>query len=231
MENIRPNGQRASTAIILLWIMLGMEVISIISGYFEYEILYALQNGGEFSIEAAEASDTRQQVISILYMLAYITSIVTFIMWFRRAYYNLHQKVNNLMLPEGWAAGSWFLPIISLFRPYQIMKEMYQETARLISKKDFLQTYQLSSRFLGWWWGLWIICSMLGQFSFRYSMKAESVEQLLTVNIVDLISNMIGIPLALLAIKVVKDYSAFEPLLEEIDTKPVVPLDPTLVVE
>lgn len=40
--------------------------------------------------------------------------------------------IRNLSHDESWAAGSWFVPILNLFRPVSIMKEMY------VRPKEFL---------------------------------------------------------------------------------------------
>lgn len=216
MENIRPNGQRAKNAITLIWIVLGLEIISLISGYFQYDLLLTVANGVYISTETATANDTRQQIIGIFYFIAYIVSAVTFIQWFRRAYFNLHLKINYLNHTEGWAAGSWFVPIISLYRPYQIMKELYQETKELLIKMgiSFNQTFSTSA--LVWWWTLWIISNILGHFVFRYSMNAESMDELTISTVAGIVGNIIGILLALITIKIIKDYSNIESLLTEV---------------
>ena len=215
MENLKPNGQRAKNAITLIWIVLALEIVSLISGYFQYDLLQTAANGGEISTETANANDTREQIIGIVYLIAFVISAVTFIQWFRRAYFNLHQRVNHLSQTEGWAAGSWFVPIVSLYRPYQIMKELYQETKALLTKNG-LNNENISTSSLGWWWTLWVISSFLGQFVFRYSMKAESIDELTISTVSSMIENVVGIPLALITIKVIKDYANVEPLIIEI---------------
>lgn len=216
MESLRPNGQRAKYAITLIWIVLALEVLSLISGYFQYDLLQTVANGGEISIEAANANDLREQFIAIIYLIVYIISAVTFIQWFRRAYYNLHQKVTYLSHTEGWASGSWFVPIISLYRPYQIMKELYQETKELLEKNTVGFSEKLPNTYLILWWTLWIINNFVGQFVFRYSLKAETIDELTVTTVASMISNSIGIPLAYITIKVIRNYSKVEPLLNEI---------------
>jgi len=216
MENLKPNEQRAKNAITLIWIVLALEIVSLISGYFQYDLLQTAANGGEISTETATANDTREQIIGIIYLIAFVISGVTFIQWFRRAYYNLHQRVNHLSQTEGWAAGSWFVPIVSLFRPYQIMKELYQETKELLVKKGLSINENFATGSLGWWWTLWIINSAIGQFVFRYSMKAESIDEFTISTVASMIGNVVGIPLALITVKVIKDYANVEPLIIEI---------------
>ncbi|MDA8570990.1 DUF4328 domain-containing protein [Schleiferiaceae bacterium] len=215
-EKLRPNEQRAKNAIVLIWIILALEIASLISGYFQYDLLNTVANGGEISTETANANDSREQIVGIIYMIAYIISGIMFIQWFRRAYFNLHQKVNHLSHSEGWAAGAWFVPILNLFRPYQIMKELYNETKDLLVKNGLNISENFSTGILGWWWTLWIIDNFLGQFVFRYSMRAETIDELTTMTIASMVSNIVGIPLALITVKVIKGYSNIEPLLNEI---------------
>jgi hypothetical protein len=217
MENLRPNEQRAKNAIILIWIVLALGIVNLISSYMQYDLLQTAANGGFISVTAAKANDTRVQICSIIYLIAYIVSGITFIMWFRRAYFNLHQKVNYLAHSEGWAAGSWFVPIICLYRPYQIMKEIYVETKELFIKKGFSEKVDYSTNYLGWWWTLWLISAFIGNLSWFVFRNADnSIDKFITITVVQMIVNVLGIPLALITIKIIKDYSKIEPLLAQI---------------
>lgn len=222
MEILKPNEQRAKNAILLIWIVLALEIISMLSGYLLYDLIQNVADGGEISEERANANDLREQVVGILYLIAYVISVITFIQWFRRAYFNLHLKVKYLSHPEGWAAGSWFVPFTNLYRPYQIMKELYQETKALLVKKEIFFKGDLATSTLGWWWALWLLNNFAGQIVFRYSLHAESLEELETSTVLSIFSNIIGIPLALLAIKVIKDYANIESLLHQVTDEPTV---------
>ena len=212
MITLKPNGQRAKNAITLIWIIFSLEIVSFISGYFQYDLLKSAASGASITPLDATLNDMREQIIGVLYLIVYIISTVTFIKWFRRAYFNLHLRVDYLLHTEGWAAGSWFVPVISLFRPYQIMKELYEESSELLEKKG-INDNDLSTRYLGWWWALWIVSSIVGQFVLRYTMNAESIDELIFSTTSSMFQNILNIPLALLAIKVIKDYSKVEPIL------------------
>jgi len=203
----------------LIWTVLTIEIISILSDYLQYDLLQTVANGGQISSETATDNDLRQKIIAIIYLVTYIVSGVTFIRWFRRAYFNLHLKAETLSFTEGWAAGSWFVPIISLYRPKQIMKELYVETQNLLSTKQENSMVNLSTQFIGLWWALWLIASFLGQFVFRYSQKAESLEELTTATIASIIASIIGIPLALITVKIIKDYTEIEPLFYKLENE------------
>ncbi|WP_158960659.1 DUF4328 domain-containing protein [Myroides fluvii] len=213
MAKLKPNGQRAKNAILLIWMMLALDIIALLSKYFQYDLLQAVANGYEISMEKANANDTREQIISLLYLITYIISAVTFIQWFRRAYYNLHQKVSNLSHAEGWAAGSWFVPILCLFRPYQIMRELYEETKAVLVKKGINFNPNFTTNALGLWWALWLLTNAIGQFVFRYAQHAETIDELTITTVTSMVANTIGILLALVTIKVIANYAAVESLL------------------
>ena len=215
MNNIRPNEQRANIAILMIWIVLAMVLITSISTYFQLELLKHALEGHSISMDEINANDTRVQLIGVLYLIVYIISGITFIMWFRRAYFNLHNRLDELEYSEGWAAGSWFVPIIGLFRPYKIMKEIYEENLTILYRKDI--DTNISTQFLGWWWFLWIASSVLSQISLRLSLRADDLNKLETSTTVEIIGNIIAIPLAIIAIKVIKDASTLE---TEVDLAP-----------
>lgn len=216
MEKLKSNEKRAKNVVLLIWLVLALEILSLISGYFQYELLQSVANGGSISVEKANANDIREMTIAIAYLVAHTISAVMFIMWFRRAYYNLHQKIDYLSYSESWAAGCWFVPIVNLYRPFQIMKEIYEETKELIIKKGVKMEVPITTSLLGWWWALWIINGISSQFVFRYSMKAETIEELTVTSVAGMICNIIGIPLALITIKVIRNYSEIEPLLNDV---------------
>ena len=187
MQDLRPNFQRSKNAILLIWLMIIIKSISFISDYFQYDLLKSVADGDSISIATATLNDLRQRLIAILELAIYITSAITFIMWFRRAYFNLHLMTNNLEHTEGWAAGCWFVPIVSLYMPYQIMKELYLKTRYMIIEKNENYDVKISTTLVGWWWTLWIIFNIFGQIVFRYSYSAKSIDALTTGTILSMI--------------------------------------------
>lgn len=218
MDELRPNDQRAKNAIILIWVVLAWEIVSFISAYFQFDLLQEILNGREISDATVTANDIRVQVTYVLYVIIYIISAVMFIMWFRRAYYNLHLEVKNLSYKEGWAAGGWFVPIANLFLPYKIMKELYIETQKLRTRYQIDFNKKLVTTFMGWWWTIWIINRFFLQFLNQYARREETIHEIIYSTMGTMVSNIIGIPLALLAIKVIKDYAEAEKILFKIKT-------------
>lgn len=215
MKSLKPNGHRAKNAIIVIWIILVLDVLSLISGYFQYDLLSTVANGGFISPVQATFNDLREQIIAVLYLLASIISAITFIQWFRRAYFNLHLHIEYLLHPEGWAAGSWFVPIVSFYRPYQIMKELYEESIELLEKRG-IRVPDISMNYISVWWAFWILSSIFGQVILRITLKSNTVDDYIFTTICSMIQDIVNIPLALLAIQVIKNYAKLEPHLFEL---------------
>lgn len=213
--NTKPNEQRGKTAIFLIWVILGLEILSLISSALQYDLLSSIANGKEITIDAANANDTREAIIAMLFLIAYIISGITFIMWFRRAYFNLHQKVKTLSFSEGWAAGSWFVPIVNLYRPFQIMKELYEKTKYLLKNKNESIQLEFKTNLLGIWWGLWILNNFYGQITYRLFKDANTISDFLTSTTLDMIGSVLGIILAFITVRVIKDYTKYEELLQD----------------
>ena len=213
MKNLRPNAHRAKYALFMILIVMAADIISAISGYLQFDLLKSVEDGKLFFPETFENNDLRERIIGITSMIVFIISAVTFIMWFRRAYYNLGKKTIYLRFSDDWAAGSWFVPIISFYRPFQMMKQLFQETKKVLSLNKIKTN--LSTDIVVWWWTLWLINSFVGQFVFRYSMRADTLDELLISTKVGILNNLLGIPLAVVAAKLIKEYSNVEPLLFE----------------
>lgn len=156
-------------------------------------------------------------IVSLASFAISIGAVITYILWFRRAYANLHKKVNYLSYAEGWAAGSWFVPILQLFRPYQIMQEMYQETDDWLSKNVKNYTPKFKYPYVGLWWILWIIVMFVGYAAVSLSAGVRGMNDIQMLLWINIFSNLISIPLCFVAVKVIQDYAAMETLLFDVE--------------
>ncbi len=220
MEDLRPNDLRASRAITWLWISIVVHGFSIIADLFYYANLKAIKEYGNIHSSSLESVGVLLFVVGIAIFIVGIISAITFIEWFRRAYFNLHVLVHNLSHTEGWAAGSWFVPLINLYRPYQIMEELYVETENFLKNNDEQYTPQTSTRFLGWWWMTFLLSNILSYISLRVVSNAHSIGALVASNVLSLMSAFIGIPSLLLGIRIIKDYRNLEDYLMTVEFEP-----------
>jgi hypothetical protein len=82
---------------------------------------------------------------AFLGLLSFIVCVVLSLMW-------LHQVVSNLnalgikhRFSPGWSVGWWFVPIASLWQPYQVVRDAWRA----------IRQGPVSAPF-GWWWAAWL---------------------------------------------------------------------------
>ena len=209
-SNLRPNEFRAKTAIIMFGIVLLVQTFSLISGYLQYKLVNELALGHFVAESELEYNDSRERIIVVVYVVVLLLSLIGFIRWFRRSYYNLHLKAEVLSYTEGWAAGSWFIPIINFVRPYKIMKELHLETNNLIIRAD--KNLEVSNYIvlINLWWTLWITTTIVGNVCNRMYTNPHTIDDYLNLSILRMIPLIFGIPFSIVAMILIIKHSASE---------------------
>jgi hypothetical protein len=219
-RDIRHNGQRAQYAKIMVLVVTGLGLLAAASGYMQYTLLNKMAEGTSYSMAEADSNDQRELVIALLHSVAWIISAVTFIMWFRRAYYNMHQRDALVSYSEGWAAGAWFVPILNLFRPVQIMLELYREAKRILTEGEHPLAAKVSSTLIPIWWSLHIIHNVVSQIGTRVLNSADTVSDYQTATLISISSNLILLPLGIITAKLINDFNKAEEAIDEIVETP-----------
>ena len=102
---------------------------------------------GALGVERFEQLDDRVVLASWVDLGALVLAGIVGIVWFRRAYKNLRAMGRNAYGP-GWAIAGWIVPIMSLFRPYQMAKELVRESPRVRGTAG--------TGIVGMWWLLFV---------------------------------------------------------------------------
>lgn len=187
-----------SFLVVMLWVSLGFEIVSILSDFAQMSLL-----DGAYTEAEAAANDSRQGLIGLGYLGVFIVTGIAFLKWIYRANLNCRGfGADGMKFTPGWSIGYYFIPFLNLVRPYQSMKEIWQVSHSPTNWKS-----QSGSALLGWWWALWLISNFLGQIVFRTSMNATTIEALQASTGITIFSSIIGIPLCLVAINLVKTIS------------------------
>ncbi|MCT4639310.1 MAG: DUF4328 domain-containing protein [Bacteroidales bacterium] len=215
MNTFRANADRAKNAIIFIGIVTSLKMIYLIFNIVDLDLYKRVVEQGVYTMEEIENSDFRNLTYFVVYVIVYIFSAIAFIMWFRRAYYNLKNLGVRTSCDEGWAAGAWFVPIMNLFRPYQIMRELYQVSDMYIKSKD--ENHKPNKLiFVGWWWALWIFTGVFYRILNEVIDNTEYTEHLIVITNMEIVINLIMIPLAICTIRVIKDYVKIEERMKEL---------------
>jgi hypothetical protein len=217
---MRHNANRAKLATTFIWIVMGFQIISAISTFFQYLLLKSVAEGYSITTEAANSNDFRQSIIAILFAILYLFSMVFFIQWFRRAYFNQEIKFKSMASSNGWASGAWFVPIMNLFKPFQLMQEIYENAESYLLDKKLIDEKKSRKSIIGWWWGLWIGTGVLSRISSSFLGSADDLGELIASTLFSIFMVVIFIPLSILTVMTIQNYNEMELLLEkEIDNQ------------
>ncbi len=205
LNPLRPNHQRARTLLISFSAIIGMALIACISDFMQINLLEDFKNGSP-NVTSAKDNDLRQVIIRIVSLCVLIINIVFFIMWFRRAYYNIQLAGLSTDYTEGWAAGCWFVPIMNWVRPYQIMKEIWNKTQdatpAIIDHK--------TGSFIGVWWAVYLASYFASTIVTRMMGSFESIDGLISETWADIGTNLLDIVSATISVVLVLKTSALE---------------------
>ncbi|RYD66870.1 MAG: DUF4328 domain-containing protein [Verrucomicrobiaceae bacterium] len=152
-----------------------------------------------YTQEEGEANDLRQSILAISWTVLFFVTSIPFLRWIHRANLNLRGfGAWDLKFTPGWAVGYFFIPFINLVRPYQAMKEIWQASH---DPKNW--QLQKNTALVGWWWALWILCSLMGRISLSFSRRADTIDKLNESTAISIVSSSTNLVVTLLAILLV----------------------------
>jgi hypothetical protein len=191
----------------LLWATIAFSVIGILSGMSEYSLLQDIKNGA-FETEAealiaANSNDSRQALIGIIQFFLFLGTAVVFLRWIYLSNANARAFVGDDMeFTSGWAVGWYFVPIMNLFKPYKAMQEIWK-----VSKHPGDPNWNEHEvpKYVSYWWTTWILAGVVGQLAFRMSLNAEELGSIINASLMTIATDVLEIPLCLLALKLIDD--------------------------
>jgi hypothetical protein len=140
----------------------------------------------------------------VVKVVAYIASIVFFLMWLYRAYKNLEAlKIRNLDSSAGWAVGYWFIPIVNLFKPFKIVSEVYNGSDPEIAKAGYGFSDTTTTSTIGFWWACWVFSNIASRIASGIEKAAKDVTE--TSVMVYVVALALGIMAGILLIFIIRD--------------------------
>lgn len=188
----------------------GLAVLSIILDVAQIRLLDAIEAGSfasqEDLIQAAEASDSRQQVVGWAYIAAFAATLAVFGKWIYRVAQNARAiSPEEFRTSPGMAVGSYFIPIINWRIPYMAMSEIWRASRNPVGWRD-----QPAGAFLGWWWAVWIVSNLAGNVTWRYVTSAETLEEIRQASHISILSEILTAASIVMAVLLVKRLTAYQ---------------------
>lgn len=115
-------------------------------------VLSILANGG-YALAAGAMPDDLELLGAVGVGVACFTlpAFILLMVWFYRATKNARAIASGIETTPGWAVGYFFIPVLSWFRPYQTMSEIWRSAHSPLSWKTLDDPIILRV-----WWGVWL---------------------------------------------------------------------------
>lgn len=179
----------------LLGANIAVSVLTIVFSFGQLDLFERIERGA-FTIAEAEASDAQAAAITSLFLLTFLANAIVWIIWQERTSHNARALGTEFMQfgPKAW--GWFFCPIINLYRPLAVVRELWQVNGRDSSEEP---------GFFGVWWVTWIIGSILGNVATNMVTEDADIDQLVLSVEFSIASEVIMIVSAIFAVKVVAE--------------------------
>jgi hypothetical protein len=179
-----PASGRATMAIGLTVVSIVLQVALVLSLIMQILMLQGVLATGNLDPATAASNDQRQVGVAVATMICMFANFIALLVWIYPAQKNLPalQPTWPLEISPGWAVGWFFVPIMNLFRPFQAMRQLWNE-----SDPEQLQIGPNRTDILlppppvvlvGWWWGLRIVSGIAGRV-FARAEGGETIEGLI----------------------------------------------------
>jgi Domain of unknown function (DUF4328) len=205
----RPLRRRALYARAALAAMVAVDLLAVISDLREYSLLGRLETE-LVDLEEIEASDRRQIIVAVAQLAVFTVAAAFFIAWLHRAYSNLHAL--GAQYPRyslGTTIWSWFVPILNLWRPKQVINDVWRATDPE-APPDQADTWQQKEPpvLYALWWFFWVVLNFAYNADFRIYVRAETLEELQFSALFTAATDALSVVGALLALAVIRRTTA-----------------------
>jgi len=175
MSNSRFKKSTGFTDVLISLILLSalLDGVAVVKNYQQYELLMSAKNGVDVNMDEAGSILVHQLMIKMAQLGFRVIVGIQFLMWVYRMSRNAHcVKTGKPTSSPGWAVGCYFIPVLNMWKPYLIMKEIYEAFRQRPS----------DSKVLPLWWTAWVLSSAVGCFFSRYMLHAETLDELLVAS-------------------------------------------------
>ncbi len=182
-----PNGIGANLTVACLSILALVTIAAIVSDWLQYS---TLENINWISQEEADRNDTRVSFVDNFHIVTMLLSGLAVLIWRYKANQNCwYYGAEQMRFTPGWAVGWSFVPVMNLFKPYQVMKEIWKISTDPDNWKN-----QKSSVLIKWWWFFCLVDVFFGRVFSRVAIKSalknETVRQLQEVTVASIMSSI-----------------------------------------
>jgi hypothetical protein len=178
----------------LLWISVAIACIALVDDVVEFVQVQV----GQLTPDQVATNDPIQGIIGLLQSGLGIVTGITFLKWIYRAYKNIQGfGAEGLRFSPGWAVGYYFIPILSLIRPVQVMSEIWRASDDPRNWPRRPGSWVIVS-----WWTFY---TGVTQVSLEIAIQASSNDQWTLAAVLAIAGDLFSIPLSIAALQLVTE--------------------------
>lgn len=173
-------------------------VCYIFTGIIEFAILWTyVEEGGDFTDYLLPWGYVFVYAGPFLFFI----QVILFCFWIHRANSNARALgAERMSFTPGWSVGWFFVPIMNIFRPYQVVREIWNSSG---PGADSGGNDVSAPIVIKVWWGLWLISS----FWFRSHNTTLSNNYLLILLVLSCVATLANVGACILAAVIVRGVS------------------------
>lgn len=190
----------ARTVVLWLYIHLGMSALSFLLNAWQFADYREWPSSGP--ADPPVTSDLPYVVGGLGFVAAFVVCGFLVLKWTYRVNRNAHAFTRGLDNSPPWSVAWYFVPIASLWKPYQALKQAWQANER----PESWRTVQLPN-LMPWWWALWLITNIIASVSWRL-LRPETVGENMLSAGVEAVNAALQVPLDMIFIQIVRRLTA-----------------------
>jgi hypothetical protein len=191
--------------VVVLAAQLLVAVAAMASALWCLTLVHQVASGATFTEAEVAVRTGAFRVTSRLDALAYASNIV-WLIWMYKSYASLtHLGTRQTRHAPGWAVFVWFVPVLNLFGPYRVVRELWQRSAVLnTTEPDGGEQTPLISG----WWALFLFSNLAGLTA--GALHRLGIRDPSTVFEVILATKILRASAVILAIMIVRKIASFQ---------------------
>lgn len=160
---VLPIADRARWAKLLIGIVLVATLGSLWADLDLVDLLNSVISGERVTELELQNSDDRTGMMATINVIALVLSAITFLLWYSRAYNNVAGLgVRNPRWKRRDAVLCWFVPILNLFRPKEVVNDIWRGSDPDLPQPAANWQSRPVAAVIHLWWAAWLVSGFIG---------------------------------------------------------------------
>lgn len=203
-SEVKPLEARSRVACVLLAAVIVGALLASFSDIDTIGILDRELAGERVTLAEVRELEDNLTASSIVYTVAYVLAGIGFLLWYSRAYRNTIAMGMTPRYGTRWAVWYWVIPIISFFRPKQVMNDIWRGSDPELQSPAGVVQHRPVAGIMHVWWLFWIVSLIAARVAINLGPEGLfTTQEAKDSAVAYLVSNIADIVAAALAIAVV----------------------------